>query len=156
MRLHNNQLKLIRHLARFNLLDYSSCLHMLDETGTGDQVALSYVFRPLTKNKCLTKRKDGSVAILAKGRALFPDIKPLISAGGGAQSVQRMIEVSHMAALMEEHGIPTVAEVPKSSTPVFIPSACWRNIAPGILSTTRFTGMVLAGEEKLEIGRAHV
>ena len=74
MRLHENQLKLIHHLARFNLLDYSGCLHMLDETETGDQVALSYVFRPLTKNKYLIKRKDGSVAILAKGKALFPDI----------------------------------------------------------------------------------
>ena len=72
MRLHENQLKLIRHLARFNLLDYASCLHLLDTEGTGDHVALSYAFRPLTKNKYLTKRKEGSVAILAKGRALFP------------------------------------------------------------------------------------
>ena len=151
MRLHENQLKLIHHLARFNLLDYSGCLHMLDETETGDQVALSYVFRPLTKNKYLIKRKDGSVAILAKGKALFPDIKPLISAGGGAQSVQRVIEVSRRAALMEEHGIPAVAEIPKSPNPVFIPSACWRNIASGILSTTRFTGMVLAGQERLAV-----
>ena len=59
MRLHENQLKLIHHLARFNLLDYSGCLHMLDETETGDQVALSYVFRPLTKNKYLIKREAG-------------------------------------------------------------------------------------------------
>lgn len=122
MRLHENQLKLIRHLARFNLLDYVDCLRILDMAGTGDKVALSYAFRPLTKNKHLTKRKDGSVAILAKGRALFPDVKPLISAGGGAQSVQRVMEVSRMAALMEEHGIPAVAEVPKSPEPVFIPS----------------------------------
>lgn len=151
MRLHENQLKLIRHLARFNLLDYASCLHMLDTTGTENQVALSYAFRPLTKNKYLTKRKDGSVSILAKGRGLFPDIKPLISAGGGEQSIQRVMEVSRMAALMEEHGIPAVAEVPQSPEPVFIPSACWRSIAPGILSTTRFTGMVLAGKEKLAV-----
>lgn len=151
MRLHENQLKLIRHLARFNLLDYAGCLHMLDMAGTGDKVALSYAFRPLTKNRYLTKRKDGSVSILAKGRALFPDVKPLISAGGGEQSVQRVIEVSRMAALIEEHGIPAVAEVPKSPEPVFIPSACWRSIAPGILSTTRFIGMVLAGKEKLAV-----
>lgn len=151
MRLHGNQLKLIHHLARFNFLDYPSCLHMLDETGSGDQVTLSYTFRPLTKNKYLTKHKDGSVAILAKGRTLFPDIKPLISVGGGAQSMRRVMEVSRMAALMEEHGIPAAAEVPKSSEPVFIPSACWRSIAPGILSTTRFTGMVLAGQERLAV-----
>lgn len=151
MRLHENQLKLIRHLARFNLLDYAGCLHLLDTERTGDQVALSYAFRPLTKNKYLTKRKDGSVSILAKGRGLFPDIKPLISAGGGERSIQRVIEVSRMAALMEEHGIPAVAEVPKSPEPVFIPSACWRSIAPGILSTTRFTGMIVAGKEKLAV-----
>ena len=151
MRLHENQLKLIRHLAQFNLLDYTSCLHLLDTEGTGDHVALSYAFRPLTKNKYLTKRKDGSVSILAKGRALFPNIKPLISAGGGEQSIQRVMEVSRMAVLMEEHGILAVAEVPESRQPVFIPSACWRNIAPGILSTTRFTGMVLAGKEKLAV-----
>ena len=41
MRLHENQLKLIRHLAQFNLLDYDSCLHMLDTAGTGGQVTLS-------------------------------------------------------------------------------------------------------------------
>ena len=151
MRLHENQLKLIRHLARFNLLDYASCLHLLDTEGTRDQVVLSYAFRPLTKNKYITKRKDGSVSILAKGRALFPDVKPLISMGGGEQSIQRVMEVSRMAALMEEHGIPAVAEVPQSPEPVFIPSACWRNIAPGILSTTRFTGMLLAGKEKLAV-----
>lgn len=151
MRLHENQLKLIRHLARFNLLDYASCLHLLDTEGTGDQVKLSYAFRPLTKNKYITKRKDGSVSILAKGRGLFPDVKPLISAGGGEQSIQRVMEVSRMAALMEEHGIPAVAEVPKSLGPVFIPSACWRSISPGILSTTRFTGMLLAGKEKLAV-----
>lgn len=151
MKLHDNQLKLIRHLARFNLLDYASCLHMLDTTGTVDKVALSYAFRPLTKNKYLVKRKDGSVAILAKGRVLFPDVKPLISAGGGTQSIQRVIEVSRMALLMEEHGIPAVAEVPNSPEPAFIPSACWRNIAPGILSTTRFAGMLLSGEERLAV-----
>lgn len=151
MKLHDNQLKLIRHLARFNLLDYAGCLHMLDTAGEGDQVALSYAFRPLTKNKYLVKHKDGRVAILAKGRALFPGIKPLISAGGGTQSVQRVIEVSRMAALMEEHGIPAVAEVPDSPEPVFIPSACWRNIAPGILSTTRFAGVLVAGKERLAV-----
>lgn len=151
MKLHDNQLKLIRHLARFNFLGYAGCLHMLDTAGEGDQVALSYAFRPLTKNKYLVKRKDGSVAILAKGRALFPDIEPLISAGGGIQSVQRVIGVSRMAALMEEHGIPAVAEVLNSPEPVFIPSACWRNIAPGILSTTRFAGVLVAGEERLAV-----
>ena len=31
-------------LARFNLLDYVSCLHLLDTEGTENQVALSYAF----------------------------------------------------------------------------------------------------------------
>lgn len=151
MKLHDNQLHLLQHLARFNLLDYSGCLEMLDVNETGDRTKLSYVFRPLTKNKYISKRKDGSVSILAKGRALFPDMKPLISTGGGTQSVQRIIEVSHMAALMEKNGIPTTASMLESTEPCFIPSACWRNIAPGILSTTRFTGMLVAGKHRLAV-----
>lgn len=100
MKLHDNQLHLLRHLARFNLLDYQGCLYLLETPEVSDRVALSYAFRPLTKNGYLSKRKDGSVSILAKGRALFPDSKPLISAGGGAQSIQRVIEVSRIATLI--------------------------------------------------------
>lgn len=151
MKLHDNQLQLIQHLARFNLLDYANCLKMLDVDGTGDRTALSYVFRPLTKNKYLSKRKDGSVSILSKGRALFPNVKPLIAAGGGAGEIRRVIEVSRMAALMEKNGIPAVGNIPASLESCFIPSACWRSIASSILSTTRFTGMLVAGKHRLAV-----
>ncbi|WP_160664898.1 hypothetical protein, partial [Colidextribacter sp. OB.20] len=151
MKLHDNQLHLLRHLARFNLFDYSGCLKMLDMDGTGNRTKLSYAFRPLTKNKYLSKRKDGSVSILAKGRALFPEIKPLIAVGGGASETRRIIEVSRMAALMEKNGVPAVGSIPASPEPCFIPSACWRNIAPGILSTTRFAGMLVVGEHRLAV-----
>lgn len=151
MRLHENQLKLLRHLARFNLLDYPDCLKLLDTEGTGDRTALSYAFRPLTKNGYLSKRKDGTVAILAKGRALFPELRPLISAGGGERSARRLAEVSRVAALMETHGISAVSEIPASSGPVFIPSACWRTAATGILSTTRFAGILAGGGERLAV-----
>lgn len=38
MKLHENQLRLIWHLCRFSLLDYESCLHLLDTEETGDRV----------------------------------------------------------------------------------------------------------------------
>lgn len=151
MKLHDNQLKLLRHLARFNLIDYPDCLELLNTTGTGDRVAMSYAFRPLTKNRYVSKRKDGCVSILAKGRALFPEITPLISAGGGAAERRRVMEVSRMAALMERHNIPVCADRQECDTPYFIPSACWRKIAPGILSTTRFVGMLLASGHRLAV-----
>ena len=47
--LNENQLKLLRHLSRFNLLDYPSCLDMLNNDGGSDRTVLSYAFRPLTK-----------------------------------------------------------------------------------------------------------
>lgn len=151
MKLHESQLKLIRHLARFNLLDYPSCLHMLDTAGRGDRLALSYAFRPLTKNGYLAKRNDGTVAILTKGRALFPTVKPLVSTGGGTAEAKRVMEVSRMAALMEESGVPVAGEFPNELKRCFIPSACWRKIAPGILSTTRFAGMLVAGDDRLAV-----
>lgn len=72
MKLHENQLNLIQHLIRFNCLDYNSCLDFLDTENTGDRVALSYSFRPLTRNKYIAKNKANIVSILSKGRALFP------------------------------------------------------------------------------------
>lgn len=149
--LHENQSKLIRHLARFNLMDYQDCLDMLDTEGVGDRTALSYVFRPLTKNKYLSKDENDCVSILAKGRALFPELTPLISTGGKDSDRRRVMKVSRMAALMEHNGIPVVADCKNSETPYFIPSACWRRIASGILSTTRFTGMLVAGTQRLAV-----
>lgn len=152
MMLHENQLKLLHHLARFHQLAYEDCLAMLDVDGTGDRTALSYVFRPLTKNRYVSKRKDGCVTILAKGRELFPEVTPLIAAGSGEAGRRRVMEVSRMAALMERHGIYCTDQLPTENKKFcFIPSACWREIASGVLSTTRFTGMLIAGERRLAI-----
>ena len=57
MKLHENQLNLIRHLIRFNLMAYEDCLEMLDTDDSKGRTALSYAFRPLTKNKYLSKSK---------------------------------------------------------------------------------------------------
>lgn len=151
MKLHENQLRLLRHLARYNLMEYMDCLGMLDTDGMGNRTALSYAFRPLTKNGYLSKRKDGCVTILAKGRALYPEVTPLISTGGGTAERCRVMAVSRMAALMEQNGIPSFGELQERDRPYFIPSACWRKIAPGILSTTRFAGMLVAGAHRLAV-----
>ncbi len=124
MKLHEDQLNLVRHTIRFPVTDYLDCLEILGGTEGGDRVKLSYAFRPLTKNEYLAKRKDGSVTVLAKGRALFPEEKPLISAGGGAAERQRLMAVSRTAALMERNGVPATAAEPEGPEPQFIPSAC--------------------------------
>ena len=148
MKLHENQLNLIRHLIRFNLMSYEDCLTMLDTEGTGDRVALSYVFRPLTKNKYLSKNKKGVVTVLKKGRKLFPEEYPLISTATGTTAQQRVMQVSRVAMWLEKCGVPAFCEQQDTEVPYFIPSACWRNIAMGILSTTRFAGMLLAYGKK--------
>ena len=47
--LKDNQEVLIQHLIRFHILDFENCLQVLDTENTGDKVAMSYVFRPLTE-----------------------------------------------------------------------------------------------------------
>lgn len=108
----------------FNLLEYQDCLELLDTERTEDRTALSYAFRPLTKNGYVFKWKDGHVSILAKGRALFLDTKPFISIGGGAAERHRVMGVPRMAALMERSGIPCFGEQQDSGESYFIPSAC--------------------------------
>ena len=149
--LKDNQEILIRHLIRFHILDYESCLQVLDTENTGDKVAMSYVFRPLTKQKYIIKDKDGIVSILKKGKELFSNEAPLISIGGGKQNQKRILQVSRVAALLEKNGVEISGKLRSRNVPYFIPSACWREIAPGILSTTRFAGMLLAYGKKYAV-----
>ena len=144
MKLKENQLNLIRHLIRFNLMSYEDCLKLLDTNDSGDRTALSYAFRPLTKNRYLSKNKKGVVTVLKKGRALFPDEMPLISTATGTVAQQRIMQVSRVAMWLGKCGVPAFGELQDIEEPYFIPSACWRNIVKGILSTTRFAGMLLA------------
>ncbi len=151
MKLHENQLNLIQHLIRFNCLDYNSCLDFLDTENTGDRVALSYSFRPLTRNKYIAKNNANIVSILSKGRALFPWESQYIANGSNETGKQRVLQVSRIAAFMDKNGLNVINHLPESKMPCFIPSACWRSIAPGILSTTRFVGMLIANGKKYAV-----
>lgn len=151
MSIRKNQLILIRHLVRYNVLDYESCLELLDIENTGDKIAMSYMFRPLTKYNYISKNKNGYVTVLKKGRALFPKEHRYITEGSSEQSKQRVLQVSRIAACMEKLGIPNSDRLLNHTAIYFIPSACWRNIALGILSTTRFVGMLLAYNKKYAV-----
>ena len=144
MKLHENQLNLILHLIRLNILSYEDCLKFLDTDNTGDMIAMSYVFRPLTKNGYVVKGKDGVVAVLQKGRDLFPEEGPLISVASRGKGRLRVLYVSRVCMWMEKNGVPISGELLDTEEPYFIPSARWRDIAKGILSTTRFAGVLLA------------
>ena len=62
-----------------------------------------------------------------------------------------MLYVSRTAALMEKNGIIITERLSNNQKPHFIPSACWRNIAKGILSTTRFAGILCAYDKKYAV-----
>lgn len=145
------QLRLLMHLAQYETLDYLSCLRFLDVDNTNDRTALSYLFRPLTKNDYVAKHKDGSVTILAKGRALCPYFKPLVTLGGGAAGRARVNTVSRTAMFLKRVQIESFAEMKDPKCPHFIPSTCWRKIRPGILSTARFAGILVMGEHRLAV-----
>lgn len=127
-----NQLALLWHLARFNLLHYEDCLEMLKMPNRTGRKELSYAFRPLTKNGYISKGKGGCVSILAKGRALYSEATPLISTGGGERERKRVMQVSRMAMWMAEHGFPAEE-------------------ALGILSTSRFVGMLVGCGHRLAV-----
>jgi len=151
MKLKEKQLNLLRHLARFEILDYLSCLRILDTEKTNDRKALSYDFRPLTKHKYARKHKDDNIVILAKGRALFPDLEPLVTLGGGAAGRERVNTVSRVAMFLGEQGVGSFKHPDRTESWCFIPSACWRNIREGILSTTRFAGILFIGPHRLAV-----
>jgi len=151
MKLHENQLGLIRLLCLINIMNYEDCLKFLDTENTGDMIAMSYTFRPLTKNGYVSKNKHGVVTVLKKGRELFPDLEPLFSNATRGKARQRVLQVSKVCMWMEMRGVPLSRELLDTEEPYFIPSACWRNIGKGILSTTRFVGMLVAYDKRYAV-----
>lgn len=71
MKLHENQLNLIRHLIWLNIMAYEDCLKFLDTENTVDMIAMSYAFRPLTKNGYVAKSKNGVVSVSRRVGSCF-------------------------------------------------------------------------------------
>ncbi len=149
-RFHANQWDLIEHLCRFHMLDYPSCLRFLDTNQTDNALALSYFVRPMVRHGYLIHTGD-TVKITAKGRALFPQITPLIATGGDMQTQQRVMQVSRVAAWLGEHDIPSAVDSRIPYSQYFIPSACWRKINTAILSTARFAGVLVTERHRLAV-----
>jgi hypothetical protein len=125
---------------------------MLDTENTKDLVKLSYAFRPLTKNNYAVKYGDGNVRILSKGKRLFPALLPFVTVNGSATGMKRAAYVSRVAMYLAECGVESYDRVPDNDDEwFFIPSACWRRLRPGILSTTRFAGMLFIGAHRLAV-----
>ena len=63
MKLHENQLKLVRHLALFTLMEYTDCLDMLNTEGTAGRTALSSARPCGTGVRCTSWRRFPSMYI---------------------------------------------------------------------------------------------
>lgn len=70
--MHENQEDLMKHLCRYNALDYGSCLHMLDPYALSDPVEQSYIFRPLTKQGYLKSTKTAACPYSRKAARCSP------------------------------------------------------------------------------------
>jgi hypothetical protein len=114
-----------------------------------DKIKASYALRPLIRYRYISKHKNGSVNFLAKSRALFPDVEPLVSVGG--RNNERINSISRIAMLLGKIGIENVSSPRNTEYECFIPSACWRQIRTNILSTTRFAGILYVGSHRLAV-----
>ena len=61
------------------------------------------------------------------------------------------MQVSKVCMWMKKDGVPVSGKRLDTEEPYFIPSARWRDIAKGILSTTRFAGMLIAYDKKYAV-----
>jgi hypothetical protein len=145
------QINLLVHLKRFSVANQATCLLVLDTDNTRDKEKLLYSLRPLVKNGYISQRKDRLYGLLHKGMELVSHIKPILTIGGTFDSRRRISEVSHMAALLGRYGIPTHTEIPPEGRNCFIPSAKWRKLREGLLSTTRFLGILFCDNHRLAV-----
>lgn len=149
--LNAGQINLLVHLKRFSVADQKTSLLALDTEKTQNKDNLLYSLRPLMKNGYISKRKDGLYGLLSPGKELTEHIHPILTIGGDAGGRHRAAEVSHMAALLNWHGIPTIPFIPPDGQNGFIPSAIWRTLRSGLISTTRFLGVLFYNELRLAV-----
>ena len=145
-KLHENQLYLLRHLARFQMLSYPDCLELLNTVGTKNRIG------PLL---CFSAADEEQIRLQTAGRLC-------VHLGEGPRPVS-WSNAPDLHRWWSRGAPPGHGGVPHGRSPgaqrrscgwganrtpntrIFIPSACWRKIVPGILSTTRFAGMLMAG-----------
>lgn len=149
--LNTKQISLLVHLKRFAVADKDTCLLVLDTLKTRNKEKLLYSLRPLVKNGYISKRKDELYGLLNPGKELTEHIKPILTTGGDAGGRHRVAEISHMAALLGWHGIPTISSIPENGENGFIPSTIWRNLRSGLISTTRFLGILIYNDLRLAV-----
>ena len=101
--LNENQLKLLRHLSRFNLLDYPSCLDMLNNDGGIDRTALHAAVES-TRGLDASAYNDAQWAdvqsALIKARAVYAD----------KASAQQEINEADIAASFQKAVIDVLVE----------------------------------------------
>ena len=92
-------------------------------------------------------RQGGLEGIGIAGVRVLGDI---VLIGAFRNELQKLLTANQIAQMLQHQMLdPVLPDGPLGTVePVFIPSACWRKIARGILSTTRFAG-VLAAHGKL-------
>ena len=73
MKLHENQLNLIRHLILLNILSYEDCLKFLDTENTGDMIAMSYIFRPFDQERIYFQKQGWYCDHSAKRQESVPE-----------------------------------------------------------------------------------
>ena len=158
--LYGDQLLLLSFLKQYPAADQRTCLSILDIDDTKDWDKISYRLRPLVKHKYITRRDDGLYSLLNKGKQqTYTFIEPLITCGGDRGGRKRASKIAGIAALFEKNGIYSGDRIPPEGCNIFIPSPAWRKIREGLVSTTRFLGMLYFEKLRLavyDIGDGHM
>lgn len=132
-----NQMRLLVHLKQYGVANQETCFKFLDD----------YKLRPLIRNKYISHHHD-LYRLLKKGLEQTAHIQPLVTISGNAKVIERALHTSYIAALFAEMGIGSSGILLDHT---FIPSNKWREIRGGIISTTRFHGMLIRNHVRLAV-----
>jgi hypothetical protein len=106
-----------------------------------------YSLRPLVRYKYLSHHNE-IYRLLKKGFELTFHIQTLVTITGNASVIERGLRTSYVAALFAMAGINSFGFQQNNA---FIPSNKWREIRSGIISTTRFNGMLCYKNMRLAV-----
>ena len=132
-----SQMRVLVHLKQYGVANQETCFKFLDD----------YKLRPLIRNKYISHHDD-MYRLLKKGFEQTAHIQPLVTISGNAKVIERALHTSYIAALYAKMGIDS-SGVFMGNT--FISFNKWREIRDGIISTTRFHGMLIHNHVRLAV-----
>lgn len=137
------QIKILVHLKEMGVGTTETFRLLLEQDA-------SHLVGHLVRDKYISLHSDGLYTLLKKGDSLISNYQNYIPVPSEKSARKKTLQISNLAVLLKRYGIKYSDTLTEDEN-IFIPSAHWRKIRMGILSTARFLGVLIYNNKRIAV-----